>query len=121
MSAPSARALLFVLLGFLAAAAADLRAAPAQAAPGGELLFRGRSSTGDLQEALDAALDVARTELAKHSERLDFAWELTRIGGRATTEPTARELGVTVRITRGVPPALQKKAGPGGAAGGGGF
>lgn len=80
--------------------------------PGTELSFTGSSPAGSFQEALDAALRAARTELARHSKELDFRWELAQLGGREAASSGASTLLVTLRITSPLPPALQKKTGP---------
>jgi len=90
------------------------------AAVGGKF-FSGTSAGGNVQEALDAALEAARTSFAKHENNVDFRWELASLGGRRATAPDARSLTVSIRITRGAPAALEKKDGPGATVGGGGF
>ncbi len=88
--------------------------------PSSGLFFSGTSSGGNVQEALDAALEAARTSFAKHENAVDFRWELASLGGRRATAPDARSLTVSIRITRGAPAALEKKDGPGATVGGGG-
>ena len=81
----------------------------------------GTSVTGNFQEALDSALETARARFAPHGTTVDFSWRFDGLSGRRALAPDTRALTVVLEITRGVPPELQKKAGPGGSAPGGGF
>lgn len=111
MLTPARVAIAFVLLLPFAAPA---RQEPpgSHSGPSDGLFFSGTSASGNLQEALDAAVEAARAEFGKYESKPDFRWELEVASGRRSANPDARSLSATIRITRGVPAALVKPSGP---------